>query len=65
MLSNNNFKLTNINTNILFNGFYQFQEISNYREIIKKFYKIIQNILFIIIHIMNLKLVVLLINQLI
>ena len=37
IISNNNFKLENKNNNLLFDGFYQLQELSNYKDEIKLF----------------------------
>ena len=37
LISNNIFELENINTDLIFDGFYQIQEISNYKETIKLF----------------------------
>lgn len=37
VISKKNFKLGNIDNNLFFDGFYQLQEISNYRDIIKNF----------------------------
>jgi len=37
IISNNCFELTNIDNNLLFNGYYQLQEIANYRDKLKLF----------------------------